>query len=438
MAAVHRTVKPTVSWAHSSSCLIVHHTQYHTSLTLRRLLLHAPPTPLAVAAVRFAFPEPPDPSTPGAPHFLVMSAAAMSASVVAPPQLVGSLMDESGLACDKSGNLSKPNPLPSTASSLTTTTTTKRTKPVLQQQQQQQADNSKLLLLQAEAAKRSKTILLNDNIDQLNANKQAALQRQLEDEDRAFTLPHIRGALPSESIAFLKWKGSRDGQSMWQAWMDGLDELEECRRRYRTVKRRMTQQREQLLQLRLAEDERRATRRANEQGVEVMHEDEYERYVQLVQAQKAYMADETERVAAKQQLSDWLARMSELQVAMCDSFLAWFDEKYANGKPRSSKPLDAAAAVDRQQKLWQVPAAVQEDKAVKVGPAVEEQKEADGLLAEARVVEAKVESTSGVTADVQLNLADVAGSKPGSSASTQKKDIGTSRSKVSRNTTSRA
>ena len=366
----------------------------------------------------------------------------MSASV-APPQLVGSLMDESGLACDKSGNLSKPNSLSATTTASTATNKRSSNK----QQPPQQADTARQasqLLLEAEAAKRAKVITLNENVDQLRADREVALQRQLDDEDRAFTLPHIRGALPSESIAFLKWKGGRDGQPMWQAWMTGMDELTACRRHYRALKRRMAEQREQLLQLRVAEEERRAVRRASDEGVEVMDEDEYERYVQLAQAQKAYMADETERVAAKQQLSGWLARMSELQVDICESFLTWYDGKYAHGKPR--QPTDST--IDRRPRWWEVQSATQDGGSTAMA-AVEEQKVADESVAvEARLRDGQEEdkfAMAAVGADVQLNLSGVSGgvsgsgSKPGSSASAQKKEAGmTSRSsKVSRVTTSR-
>ena len=327
-------------------------------------------------------------------------------------------------ACDRAGNLSTPTPL---SSAIPATASAKRAK---QAQQTERDRLATLLLEEAEAAKRNKVVTMNENVDQLKADREAALKRQLEDEDRAFTLPHIRGALPSESIAFLKWKGGREGQPMWRAWMAGLDELTDCRRRYRTVKRRMILQRDQLLQLRVSEEERRATRSASEDGVEVMDEDEYERYVQLVHAQTAYTADETERVAAKLQLNDCLTRMSELQADMCDTFVAWFDEKYANGKPRQT--IDAA---DRKQRWWQVPAAAVEDRKVRVE---EEHKVAEESVGDARVVEVNQEDTSARAAEVQLNLGDVSASKPGSSASAQKKETSTSRSKVSRNTTSRA
>ena len=340
-------------------------------------------------------------------------------------------MDESGLACDKSGNLSKPTQLPSTASSTSASKRANKAQPQLPDKDK----HSTQLLLEAEAAKRSKLITLNENVDQVKADREAALRAQLEDEDRAFTLPRVRGALPSESIAFLKWRGGREGQPMWQAWMAGLGELSECRRRYRVVKRRMAQQREQLLQLRVAEEERKAVRRANDEGVEVMDEDEYERYVQLVQSQKAYMADDAERVAAKQQLSSWLARLSELQVDMYESFIAWYEEKYAQGKPRKT----TTDAVDRKVRWWEASAATEEDKTGKV--IVEEQKVAEEAIGgEAKVVldMTNEEKSGGVVTDVQLNLSEVSGSKPGSSASAQKKETVTGRSKASRNTTSRA
>ena len=335
-------------------------------------------------------------------------------------------MNESGLACDTSGNLSKPtNPPPGTASSTTTSTTAanKRTK---------QQHSNQLLLLEAEAAKRGKLVTVNENVDQLRADREAAVRQQLDDEDRAFTLPHIRGALPSESIAFLKWKGGRDGQSMWQAWMAGLTELSECRRQYRTLKRSMTTQREQLLQWRGSEEERTAVRRANDDGVEVMDEDEYERYMGLLRAQKVYMADEVSRLAARRQLDDCLSRMSELQADMCESFIGWYGEKYAGGQPRKAVVEDG----ERKQRWWEVRTAggVEEKAKAKLE---EEQKVSEESSGEVKVSDVVAEDRSGTMTDVQLNLSDVSGSKPGSSASQQKKDTVTSRSKVSRNTTSR-